>query len=123
MYIFLNIKKFLLKFLSIKQNPPFGACGLKAATGSSALCRHLLRYADALAFAPLADGIILVVEQGRTTREDLGRALQLLKDFPILGTVLNKVPEPPSRYYEEAAGRREENGRWWHRLRRRLSAA
>jgi exopolysaccharide/PEP-CTERM locus tyrosine autokinase len=83
----------------------------------------LLSYADALAFAPLVDGIILVVEQGRTTREDLGRALQLLKDFPLLGTVLNKVPESPSRYYEEAAGHREANGRWWHRLRRRLSWA
>ncbi len=50
-----------------------------------------LLYADALAFAPLVDGIILVVESGSTPREEITRALALLKPFPVLGCVLNKI--------------------------------
>jgi len=50
-----------------------------------------LVYADALAFAPLLDGIILVVEAGSTSREEIVRAQEMLKGFPILGCVLNKV--------------------------------
>lgn len=59
----------------------------------------LLSYADALAFAPLVDAIILVVEQGKTTREDVQRCLELLKDFRVLGTVLNKVVAKTPGYY------------------------
>jgi len=50
-----------------------------------------LLYADALAFAPLVDGIILVVEAGSTPREEITRALEMLKEFPVLGCVLNKL--------------------------------
>ena len=50
-----------------------------------------LLYADALAFAPLVDGIILVVEAGSTPREEITRALVTLKEFPVLGCVLNKI--------------------------------
>ncbi len=50
-----------------------------------------LLYADALAFAPLVDGIILVVEAGSTPREEIISALALLKKFPVLGFVLNKL--------------------------------
>jgi protein-tyrosine kinase len=50
-----------------------------------------LLYADSLAFAPLVDGIILVVEAGSTPREEIVHALELLKEFPILGFVLNKM--------------------------------
>ena len=50
-----------------------------------------LIYADALAFAPLMDAIILVVEAGRTPREEVVRTLEMLKGFPILGFVLNKM--------------------------------
>jgi capsular exopolysaccharide synthesis family protein len=50
-----------------------------------------LLYADALAFAPLVDGIILVVEAGSTPREEITRALKMLKGFPVLGCVLNKI--------------------------------
>ncbi|MEJ5330075.1 MAG: CpsD/CapB family tyrosine-protein kinase [Desulfobaccales bacterium] len=86
----------------------------------------LLPYADALAFAPRADGIILVVEQGRTTREDLARSLELLKDFPVLGTVLNKATEEPGGYYYPAAGRASGKGdgrSWWAGLKERLGLA
>lgn len=50
-----------------------------------------LLYADPLAFAPLVDGIILVVEAGSTPREEIIRAQETLKEFPILGFVLNKL--------------------------------
>jgi protein-tyrosine kinase len=50
-----------------------------------------LIYADALAFAPLVDGIILVVEAGKTPREDIIRTLEMLKEFQVLGFVLNKM--------------------------------
>lgn len=50
-----------------------------------------LLYADPLAFAPLVDGIILVVAAGSTPREEITRALEMLKGFPVLGFVLNKI--------------------------------
>lgn len=72
----------------------------------------VLSYADALAFAPLVDGIILVVEKGRTPREDIQKCVELFKDFPILGLVLNKVDQSSHerRYYyygkEQPAGKK-----------------
>lgn len=65
----------------------------------------LLNFADALAFAPLVDGIILVVEANRTSREDLAQCLEMLKNFKVLGFVLNKVDrkeggEPYYDYYQ-----------------------
>jgi protein-tyrosine kinase len=61
-----------------------------------------LLYADALAFAPLVDGIILVMEAGSTPREEIIHALKMLKEFPILGSVLNKIDplELPYDYYK-----------------------
>lgn len=51
----------------------------------------VLTSADTLAFAPFMDAILLVIEEGKTQREDLQQSLQLLKGTaPILGTVLNK---------------------------------
>ena len=62
----------------------------------------VLNFADALAFAPLVDGIVLVVEAGRTTREDLEQCLEMLKNFKVLGFVLNKVDrkEGGDSYYD-----------------------
>lgn len=57
-----------------------------------------LLYADSLAFAPLMDGIILVVESGKTPREEIVHSMELLKDFPVLGFVLNKIDNIPSSY-------------------------
>jgi protein-tyrosine kinase len=83
----------------------------------------MLSFADALAFAPLMDGIILVVEAGKTPREDVQRCLELLKDFPILGTVLNKVTgdEQGYYYYPEYHRNNERPAKgnsWWGWLRR-----
>jgi exopolysaccharide/PEP-CTERM locus tyrosine autokinase len=61
-----------------------------------------LFYADALAFAPLVDGIILVVEAGGTPREEITHALEMLKEFPVLGCVLNKIdPRELSYNYQQ----------------------
>jgi capsular exopolysaccharide synthesis family protein len=57
----------------------------------------LLRVADVLAFSPYTDALLLVVEEGHTTTEDVERAVQLVKGAtPVLGTVLNKAGRPPS---------------------------
>jgi len=44
---------------------------------------------DALSFLPQVDAALMVVGDGRTHRDDLLRCLELLRDTPILGTVLN----------------------------------
>jgi protein-tyrosine kinase len=52
----------------------------------------LLHTADVLAFSPYTDALLLVVEEGRTTAEEVQRALSLVKNSrPVLGTVLNKA--------------------------------
>jgi capsular exopolysaccharide synthesis family protein len=52
----------------------------------------LLTTADAIAFAPSMDALLLVVEEGKTTADDVQRAFLLVKDScPVLGTVLNKA--------------------------------
>jgi len=50
----------------------------------------LLRSADVLAFSPYLDALLLVVEAGRTKREEIEKALHLIKEVPLIGTVLNK---------------------------------
>ncbi len=50
----------------------------------------ILTISDPLAFARLVDGILLVVETKKSTRDDIKKVMNLLKDRVILGTVLNK---------------------------------
>ena len=52
----------------------------------------LLHTADVLAFSPYTDALLLVVEEGKTTTEEVQRALSLVKNSrPVLGIVLNKA--------------------------------
>jgi Mrp family chromosome partitioning ATPase len=44
---------------------------------------------DALAFAPQVDTALVVVGEEHTRREDLLRCFEILRDVPIIGTVLN----------------------------------
>jgi Mrp family chromosome partitioning ATPase len=44
---------------------------------------------DALVFAGLVQTGLMVVGEGRTRTSDLAEAVELLRDFPLLGTVLN----------------------------------
>lgn len=50
----------------------------------------VLTAADALAFSPYVDAALLVVEEGRTPRDDVVRATEMLASTKLLGTVLNK---------------------------------
>jgi capsular exopolysaccharide synthesis family protein len=53
----------------------------------------LLGSDDALGFLPFVDATLLVVEDGVTTREELADCAELLKETPLVGTVLNKCRE------------------------------
>ena len=53
---------------------------------------------DALAFAPYTDAMLLVAEAGGTSRDDLQKALEILKSAPVIGTVLNKTHMPRGGY-------------------------
>lgn len=50
----------------------------------------LLNSADAIAFAPLVDGIVMVVESGKTTSFDIQQGLKLIPEEKFLGFVLNR---------------------------------
>jgi len=54
---------------------------------------------DALAFARHAQAALVVVAEGRTRRDDLLRTVELLRDVPIIGTVLNATRERVVSYY------------------------
>lgn len=45
---------------------------------------------DILLISQHLDGVLLVVEEGRTTVEDLREAVSILAPTPVLGTILNK---------------------------------
>ncbi len=61
---------------------------------------------DALAFAPYTDAMLMVAEAGGTSREDLQKAIAVLKGVPLIGTVLNKAQTPrrkPGYYRGQSA--------------------
>lgn len=53
----------------------------------------LLASADSLVLSRFIDGILMVVEAEKTSKEDLKRAMELLQDKPVIGTVLNKIKQ------------------------------
>jgi Mrp family chromosome partitioning ATPase len=50
---------------------------------------------DALAFSRHVECGLMVAAEGRTRREDLARAIELLHDTPIVGTLLNRAAAVP----------------------------
>lgn len=63
---------------------------------------------DTLVVAPKVDAVLLVVSEGLTARVDLANALEVLKEFPIAGVVLNRAVETVPDYhyaYEQGAQR------------------
>jgi Mrp family chromosome partitioning ATPase len=50
-----------------------------------------LATADALSFTPYVDAVVLVVEEGKTTQDELSEAIATLQDTPLVGLVLNKA--------------------------------
>jgi len=54
----------------------------------------LLTSADSLAFAPLVDHILVVVQAGKTSIQDVNKALKLLPGEKVLGLVMNRQQDP-----------------------------
>jgi protein-tyrosine kinase len=54
---------------------------------------------DALVLAPQVDAMLMVVGEGRTRRDGLNRATELLSDFNLAGIVLNHSRETVQDYY------------------------
>jgi non-specific protein-tyrosine kinase len=60
----------------------------------------LLVGADAMTFAPLVDGIAIVVQADKTSREDVQRAMDLIPEEKFLGFILNRERKSSrSNYY------------------------
>jgi Mrp family chromosome partitioning ATPase len=62
----------------------------------------MARYADAIALAKLADGLVMVLEAESTRREAARMAVENLRSsaIPVLGAVLNE-PQIPERIYNK----------------------
>lgn len=54
---------------------------------------------DVLAFAPLADAFLIVISEGKTSREALVKGMDILQDLPVLGVVLNRSEDASTGYY------------------------
>ncbi len=54
---------------------------------------------DVLAFAPLVDAFLIVVCEGSTSRDILKKGVDILRELPVLGVVLNQSEEATSGYY------------------------
>ena len=59
----------------------------------------ILGWADTIAFAPLVDGILIVVEAGRTPIEDIKKAYEMIPSEKFLGFVLNRQKMSGKKYY------------------------
>lgn len=54
---------------------------------------------DALVFSRHVQAGLFVVAEGKTAREDVARSLNLLRNLPIVGTVLNNSRDSTGAYY------------------------
>ena len=59
----------------------------------------VLQADDTLAFSQHMQAALLVVSERLTRREDVTRTLELLRDTPVIGTVLNQSRSQDMRYY------------------------
>lgn len=59
----------------------------------------VLSMADAIAFTPLIDHVVMVVQAGKTPLPDLKKALSALPEQKILGIVLNRHPPFQNNHY------------------------
>lgn len=62
-------------------------------------CPPLLTVPDSSIFTSYVDGIVLVVEAGRTPTEQIQEAIKSLNGKPLLGLVMNKYKSPRKGYY------------------------
>jgi protein-tyrosine kinase len=72
----------------------------------------LLIIADALSLGSFMDGILFVIQEGRTTQKRIAHALALMKGYNILGVVFNNHPQYISKdlhpYYYRYGGQRHQ---------------
>ncbi|MGQ0618502.1 MAG: CpsD/CapB family tyrosine-protein kinase [Panacagrimonas sp.] len=54
---------------------------------------------DALAIAPQMDAVLMVVDEGRTKKNEVTRSMQILKSSNVIGTALNRSRETVSDFY------------------------
>jgi capsular exopolysaccharide synthesis family protein len=54
---------------------------------------------DAMAFAPYVDGVLLVLEEGVTKKDEVSHTMEYLGGTNVLGTVLNKAEAPSTAAY------------------------
>jgi len=54
-------------------------------------CSALLAHTDSLVLSKYVDGILLVVEEKRTNTEQIKKVMELLKDKPVIGSIINKI--------------------------------
>ena len=59
----------------------------------------LIGSADTLVLSQYVDGVILVVEYGKTQKDQIEKALELLKGRNLVGTILNKAVVPKKQAY------------------------
>ena len=59
----------------------------------------ILAGADAITFAPMVDCILMVVEEGRTSIQEVKRSLEMIPIEKFLGFVLNKRKRLKNTYY------------------------
>jgi exopolysaccharide/PEP-CTERM locus tyrosine autokinase len=60
--------------------------------------------ADTLILSQYVDGVILVVEYGKTQKSQIKKAMKLLENTNMLGTVLNKAPRPKKKSNRYTSG-------------------
>ncbi len=71
----------------------------------------ILEADEMMIIARHVDGVLLVVEEGRTRSEDLTEALRMLHPTPLLGTILNRsVARTVSSSYYSYSGYRSDAG-------------
>ena len=54
---------------------------------------------DVLAFAPMVDSFLVVMSEGKTSREVVSKGVEILEELPLLGVVLNRSDEATASYY------------------------
>lgn len=54
---------------------------------------------DALAIAPQMDAVLMVLDEGRTKKNEVIRAMQILKSSNVIGTALNRSRETSRDFY------------------------
>jgi non-specific protein-tyrosine kinase len=64
----------------------------------------LLNGSDALTFSTLVDGILMVVQAGKTSMEDVERAVEMIPREKFLGFVINRFNSHISNYDTKTYG-------------------